>query len=343
MNMKFWKLSLITFLSALFVYLFLKRIDFQEIKKIWLAIPPQYPLFFLLLALPQYYVRAYRWGLLLSPFKKNIAISSLLNFTLIGFMISYLLPGRLGEIARPVMLAEKEKIKKSQAIATIINERLFDLLIVLVMLLAYLSLGLGTPSPILLKLKTLALLLLPVVLLIFCVITLANTKKFFPRTEQLIHFLAKALPARYRGKVTAFAVHFIKALNLNLGWSGILKVSCFSLLHWTIILFSYWLLMQGFSGLALDLPATIPFLAIIFVSAAIPTPGMAGSLDLASKYALTGLFGVNEKTAVAFTILFHFLLLLMPITLGLLAFWHEGLTFKKITHLSKKDELSTMR
>jgi hypothetical protein len=340
--MKFWKLAIITILSALFVFLFLRRIDFNEIKKIWLAIPPLYPLFFLLLALPQYFVRAYRWGLLLSPFKKNIAISSLLNFTLIGFMISYLLPGRLGEIARPVMLAEKEKIKKSQAIATIINERLFDLLIVLVMLSAYLILGSGTPSPILLKLKTIAFLLLPVVLMIFFVITLANTEKFFSKTERLIHFLAKALPINWREKATAFTVHFVKALNLNLGWSGILKVSCFSLLHWFIILFSYWLLMQGFPGLALDLPATVPYLAVIFVSAAIPTPGMAGSLDLASKYALTGLFAVNEKTAVAFTILFHFLILVMPIMLGLLAFWREGLNFKLITHLSKKDELSTM-
>jgi uncharacterized protein (TIRG00374 family) len=340
--MKFWKLSPIIILSALFVFLFLKRIDFHEIKKIWLAIPPLYPLFFLLLALPQYVVRAYRWGLLLRPFKKDIAIGSLLNFTLIGFMISYLLPGRLGEIARPVMLAEKEKIKKSQAIATIINERLFDLFFVMAMLLVYLSLGLGTPSPILHRLRTLVLLLLPAVLLLFCVITLANTKKFFPRTEQLIRFLAKALPVRFREKTVSFAVHFIKALNLNLGWPGILKVSCLSLLHWSIILFSYWLLMQGFSGLALDLPSTVPFLAVIFVSAAIPTPGMAGSLDLASKYALIGLFGVNEKTAVAFTIFFHFLLLLMPITLGLLAFWREGLNFKIISKLSKKDELSTV-
>ncbi len=341
--MKFWKIALITILSALFVFLFLKRIDFHEIKKIWLAIPPVYPLLFLLLALPQYYVRAYRWGLLLSPFKKKIAFSSLLNFTLIGFMISYLLPGRLGEVARPVMLAEKEKIKKSQAIATIINERLFDLMVVLVMLLGYLSLGMGTPSPILLKLKTLALLLLPVILMIFFVITMANTKKFLPKTERLIHFLAKALPARFREKIAVFVIHFIKALNLNLGWASIIKISFFSLLHWAIILFSYWLLMQGFSGLTLDLPATIPFLAVIFMAAAIPTPGMAGSLDLASKYALTGLFGVEAKTAVAFTIFFHFLLLSMPIALGLLAFWHEGLNFKIVANLSKKDELSTMR
>ena len=340
--MKFWKISLITILSAFFVFLFLKRINFNEIKGIWLSVHPLYPLFFLLLALPQYYVRAYRWGLLLRPFKKKIAISSLLNFTLIGFMISYLLPGRLGEVARPVMLAEKEKIKKSQAIATVINERLFDLLTVLVMLLVYLSLGLGTPSPILRKLKTLALLLLPVIFLIFFVITMANTKKLFPWTERLIHFLAKALPGRFREKTASFAVHFVKALNLNLGWSGILAVSCFSLLHWALILLSYWVLMQGFPGLALDLAATIPFLTVIFVAAAIPTPGMAGSLDLASKYALTGLFGIDAKIAVAFTIFFHFLLLLMPIMLGLLAFWHEGLNFRVVTHLNKKDELPTM-
>jgi len=341
--MKFWKIALFTILSAVFIFLFLRRIDFREIKAIWLAIPPLYPLLFLLLVFPQYLLRATRWGVLLEPFKKKIAMRSLLNFTLIGFMISYLLPGRLGEVARPVMLAEKEGIRKSQAIATVINERLFDLLIVLLMLIAYLSLGLGTPSAVLGKLKTLAWLLLPALLLIFFVITMANTKKLFPRTEGLIRFLARAVPCRYRDKAASFAVHFIKALNLNLGWAGILKVSCLSILHWGVILFSYWLLMQGFSGLDLDLAATIPFQAVIFMAAAIPTPGMAGSLDLASKYALTGLFGVDARTAVAFTIFFHFLLLLMPIALGLLAFWHEGLTFKIIGKLSKKDELPSMR
>jgi len=196
---------------------------------------------------------------------------------------------------------------------------------------------------VLLKLRTVVLLLLPAVLLLFFVITMANTKRFFPSTERLIRFLARGLPLRFREKTAAFAVHFIRALNLNLGWTGILRVCCFSLLHWSIILSSYWLLMRGFSGLALDLPDTIPFLAVIFVSAAIPTPGMAGSLDLASRYALTGLYGVNDKTAVAFTIFFHFLLLLMPITLGLIAFWREGLNFKIIGRLSKKDELSTVR
>ncbi|MFH2108617.1 MAG: lysylphosphatidylglycerol synthase transmembrane domain-containing protein [Chrysiogenia bacterium] len=340
--MRLWKLLLISALSVFFIWLFINRINFNEIKSIWRAIPVRYPLMFVLLSLPQFYVRSYRWGLLLKPFKKRIAFRSLWNFSLIGFMISYLLPGRLGEIARPLMLAEKEKIKKSQAIATIINERLFDLLTVLLLLVLYLVSGLGKPSPVLIKLKTMAFLLLPLVFLIFLVITLANSEKFFPRTEKLIHWLSSILPSRFRTKTRAAVVHFVQALHLNLDWASMAKVFFFSLLHWGIILFSYWLLMQGFAGIGLDLLSTIPFLAVIFVSAAIPTPGMAGSLDLASKYALLGLFGVTAKTAVAFTLLFHFLLLLPPIVLGLIAFWSEGLSFKIIGQLRKKDELSAM-
>lgn len=341
--MKRWKLLLIISLSALFVYLFLRRIDLGEIKNIWLSIPLRYPLLFLLLALPQYAVRAWRWGLLLRPFKRHVAFRSLWDFSLIGFMISYLLPGRLGEVARPVMLAEKEKIKKSQAIATIINERLFDLLTVLLLLAGYLAVGAAAPSPVMRRLRLMALLLIPLVFFVFFLVILANSARFFPFTEKLIQRLARALPARWREPTGVFAVHFIKALRLDLGWAGLAAVAFCSLLHWGIILFSFWLLMQGFAGMGIALPAVIPYLAVIFVSAAVPTPGMAGSLDLASKYALTGLYAVPAKTAVAFTILFHFLVLLAPIALGLVALWRQGLSFKSIGRLRKKDELSAMQ
>ena len=340
--MKRWKLLLIALLSALFVYLFFRRIDLEEIKDVWLSIPIRFPLLFLLCALPQYAVRAWRWGVLLRPFKRRVSFRSLWNFSLIGFMISYLLPGRLGEIARPVMLAEKEGIKKSHAIATIINERLFDLLTVLLLLAAYLAFGPGSPSPVMRQLRLMAWLLLPLVFLVFFLITLANSARFYPVTEKLIRGLARLLPGGWREPASAFAAQFVKALRLDLGLAGMTAVACLSLLHWGIILFSYWLLMRGFAGMDLGLPAVVPFLAVIFVSAAVPTPGMAGSLDLASKYALTGLFSVSARTAVAFTILFHFLLLLAPIALGLIALWREGLSFKVIGRLRRKDELPAM-
>ncbi len=341
--MKLWKTVLISVLSVFFVWLFLRHVDLAGIQGVWRSIPLRYPLLFLLMSLPQFAVRAYRWGLLLRPFKKRIPFRSLWNFSLIGFMISYLLPGRLGEIARPVMLAEKEGIKKSQAIATVINERLFDLLTVLLLLVLYLAGGTGKPSPVLLKLQMAALLLLPLVFLVFLLITLANSAAFFPWTEKIIRALVRVLPAAWREKAAGFAIHFVKALRLDLGWKGIAAVALCSLLHWVIILFSYWLLMLGFAGMRLGFASVIPFLSVIFVSAAVPTPGMAGSLDLASKYALIGLFAVDEKTAVAFTILFHFLLLLAPIALGLVALWREGLNIKAVGRLGGKDELPAVR
>lgn len=333
--MRLWKITLFSALSAFFVWLFLRRVDFAGIRDVWLSIPLLYPLLFLLLALPQYAVRAGRWGLLLRPFKAPIPFRSLWNFSLIGFMISYLLPGRLGEVARPVLLAEKEEIKKSQAIATIVNERLFDLLTVLTLLCLYLLAAGGNPSPVLRQLRAAAVLLVPLVILVFLVIAVANSPRFFPWTEKLVRGASRLLPRRWREPAARFILNFVRALRLDLGGRGMAAVAGLSLLHWGLIALSYGLLLHGF-GIRPGLPAIAPFLAVVFVSAAVPTPGMVGSLDLAAKFALTGLFAVPEKTAVAFTILFHFLLLAPPIVLGLIALWHEGLSLRIIGRLGRR-------
>ncbi len=340
--MKGWKSLLFTVLSAFFVWLFLRRVDFAGMRAVWVSIHWSYPLLFLLLMLPQYALRALRWGVLLRPFKRGVPFRSLWNFSLIGFMISYLLPGRLGEIARPVLLAEKEGMRKSQTIATIVNERLFDLLTVLVLFTLYLAAARDTASPVLRQLRTAALLLLPLVILVFLFILLANHPRIFPWTERLVRGLLRLLPRRWREPAANFALNFIRALRLDLGGRGMAAVAALSLLHWALILFSYWLLLRGF-GIRPGLMPVIPFVAVIFVSAAVPTPGMAGSLDLASIYALTGLFAVPEETAAAFTILFHFLVLAVPIALGLAALWHEGLSFRSLGRLRGKDELPAMR
>ncbi len=340
--MKSWKSLLFTALSAFFVWLFLRRVDFAGIRAVWGSIHWIYPLLFLLFMLPQYALRALRWGVLLRPFRRGIPFRSLWNFSLIGFMISYLLPGRLGEIARPVLLAEKEGMKKSQTIATIVNERLFDLLTVLVLLTLYLAAAREEALPVLRQLRAAAWLLLPLVILVFFFILLANHPRFFPWTERLVRGLSRLLPRRWREPTSGFALHFVRALRLDLGRRGMAAVAALSLLHWGVIVFSYWLLLRGF-GIHTGLLPVIPFLAVIFVSAAVPTPGMAGSLDLAATYALVGLYAVPEKTAVAFTLLFHFLLLAVPIALGLAALWHEGLSIRSLGRLRGKDELSAMR
>lgn len=340
--MKAWKGILFTVLSAFFAWLFVRRVDFSQLTAVWRDLPWQAPLLFALLMLPQYGLRALRWGVLLRPFKRPIPFRSLWNFSLIGFMISYLLPGRLGEVVRPVLLAEKEGIKKSQAIATIVNERLLDLLTVLLLLGAYLLAAAGAASPLLRRLRAAAVLLLPLVLLVFFLVFLANHPRVFPWTERWTRGAARILPRRWRGPAVDFLLHFVRALRLDLGGPALATVALLSLLHWGLIAFSYWLLLGAF-GLGAAPAQAVPLLAVIFVSAAVPTPGMAGSLDLAAAYALTGLYGADGRTAAAFTLLFHFLVLAVPIALGLAALWREGLSFRTLGRLRGDDELPAMR
>ena len=72
-----------------------------------------------------YVTRAYRWQVLLRPFKQ-IPVREIYSPLMIGFMGS-ILPARAGEFIRAYVVGKKHNITFSGAFSTIIVERLFDL------------------------------------------------------------------------------------------------------------------------------------------------------------------------------------------------------------------------
>ena len=76
-------------------------------------------------------LRSFRWGLILSPLEK-IDQLSLFSVTSVGFLAIIAIPARLGELARPYLITKKSRIKMSSALGTIVVERVFDSLTVLV-------------------------------------------------------------------------------------------------------------------------------------------------------------------------------------------------------------------
>ena len=78
-------------------------------------------------------VRAERWQYLLAPLGQTrfwVAFRT----TVIGFAASFVLPARAGEVLRPYLLARSEGLPATAAFATIIVERMLDLLAVLILL-----------------------------------------------------------------------------------------------------------------------------------------------------------------------------------------------------------------
>jgi uncharacterized membrane protein YbhN (UPF0104 family) len=125
-------------ISIICSWLFLRKIEwsslgvaFREAKYIYIF--PAIVLIFI-----SYYFRAIRWSVLISPVKK-VSVLNLFSAIMIGSMANNVLPARLGEVIRPVMIARKEKIKVSASFATVVMERVFDILgiIVIASLLFY--------------------------------------------------------------------------------------------------------------------------------------------------------------------------------------------------------------
>src|SRR3954468_18729598 len=87
-----------------------------------------------------YGLRAYRWQYLLAPIgPTHFAVA--FETTVIGFAATFLLPARAGEVLRPYLLARREGLPATAAFATIILERVLDLVTVLLLFGVFVLLG----------------------------------------------------------------------------------------------------------------------------------------------------------------------------------------------------------
>jgi hypothetical protein len=171
--------------------------------------------------------------------------------------------------------------------------------------------------------QTLAWLLTPFIAAVFGIFFLINRKGLSDSVRRWLERIARIFPRRLRPKVTEFLVSFVQNLHIKLSGRDMVRLVLSSMAVWMWAIPVFWLLMQGFDwGRSIGLMETIPYFALLMVGAAIPTPGMAGSIDTASKIGFYQLLGIGARydgAIVAYTLLFHTILLLVALTTGLVA------------------------
>jgi len=121
------KIVVVTVLMAVFLYFFGRSVD-------WKKVPAQIanvnlPVFLLLIpgVALHFFTRALRWRVLVGPEKKDVRFGNLVVANIVGFTVSYVLPGRLGELAKPLYLARKEGLRPGFTVGTVVVERIFDM------------------------------------------------------------------------------------------------------------------------------------------------------------------------------------------------------------------------
>ncbi|MCP5006779.1 MAG: flippase-like domain-containing protein [Planctomycetes bacterium] len=120
-------------------WLFVRKVEWTSLNRAFTEAKYIYVIPTIIILFASHYVRSIRWSWLLAPVKR-VTIINVFSAIIIGFMANNILPARVGEIIRPLMIGKKENIRLSTVAATVIIERVFDVLSLIVLATATLFL-----------------------------------------------------------------------------------------------------------------------------------------------------------------------------------------------------------
>ncbi len=324
-------------LAALLLWLFLRGTDLAVIGAELRRADYRLVLIATLLTLFANVQRAWRWRHLLMPIK-DVGVGSLTSAIFIGWAFTALLGGRLGEIARPVLIGRREGISKTAAFATVVLERLFDLFSVLVILVVYLLFfplpsGLDVEGASIIsgmRVSGLAVLAGLVVVVSF----LVGSQLMPDRTDALLRRMTGWLPGGLGDRVLPLARSFLSGFAGMRDPKLLVAIVSHSALLWLNILVTYYLLFFAFD---IELPfyAVMPLIVIVVIGVMVPTPAAVGGFHLATELALVTLWGVAQEPAVGYAIVCH-AMVFVPVTLiGLALLSREGMSMRGIEQLEE--------
>ena len=284
--------------SGFFVYLTLKNISLSELNVVLEEADYFYliPIFFLSVFI--LYLRSYRWGIILNPLKR-ISQKVLFPITAVGLMAVVLLPFRMGELGRPYLVSKRSGVDMSSAFGTIVLERVFDglTLMLLLLLTTYLA-----ELPRWAYQTALYVMLFFILILSFLVLVIL--KRDF--SLNLIGFFLKRFPDRIVRYLMEVFTSFADGLKILPDAKNTIFLALLSILVWLSMGLCIYILFYSFH---FDLPLIAAYVVLVLTALGImaPTaPGFVGNFHLFCVIALT-CFGISKTEALSFAILLHFI------------------------------------
>jgi len=270
-------------------------------------------------------VRAERWQYLLGPLGKT-RFSTVFRATVIGFAASAVLPARAGEVIRPYLLARRERLSATAAFATIIVERILDLVAVLLLMAVFLiwfDPGMeARDSKAFQAVRFGGLMMAPV-----AVGTLAVMFFMAGHPERLHAWVLKAeaiLPARIAAMIARFAQTFAEGFAVVRSPGRLAAAIAWSIVLWVAIASGIWAVSIAF-GIAMPFTGAWLMLGPLVVGVAVPTPGGVGGFHEAYRFGATAFFGADNNSAVGAAIVLHAISVGPVILAGLLFIVQDGL------------------
>jgi glycosyltransferase 2 family protein len=267
-------------------------------------------------------VRCQRWRLLLRPVG-DIPLSPLVSATAIGFLCNMILPLRVGEVIRPVLLARRVKVPLSSVLASVVLERILDMLTILVFLGLVMTL---VPVSDAIRQSGLAFLVFAVV----AVSIIVALQRRHPAALALTRWTIAKLPETVRVRADAALHSFIDGLQGIGEGSVLLRILAYSVYLWMVIAGVF---AVGFVACDLPIPLFTGGIALVTIVAgavsAPSAPGFIGTFQAGCILALS-FFGVGRAEAVPYAFVVWAAQWLTQIVLGVVFLLRENISFRDV-------------
>ncbi len=324
---KRWRAILGVGISAFFIFIALRGLDLRDVRY-WLT---QANYYWLIPSVAVYFVavwgRTWRWHYMLRPIKA-ISLSRLFPIVCIGYMGNNIFPFRAGEVLRSYTLKRSEGVSMTASLATIVVERVFDGLVMLMFVFFALPFA---PMPSAIRPFVIVPSLIFLVLMVVFVILATQ-----PDLAQRVYrgTLRRMLPQAVRTPTDGVVDRFLEGLHFFRSSKDILMVFLTSVFIWLAETFKYWFVMQAFVSQGGGLP--VPFYVLMLMNGIVnlattlpSAPGYIGTFDAPGIEVLVA-YGVSRSMAVGYTLVLH-AALWFPITiLGAWYFRRERLSWSDI-------------
>jgi len=275
-------------------------------------------------------LRAIRWRHILDPVAPGLPFRVLFPPVAIGIMVSNVVPGRLGELARPYALTrETTRVPFTAAVASVAVDRVFDAAILLTLMFGAMLDPRFAPTATLFDKPIAAYAqrgLFAAGLLWLALLVLV----FFPAPFLRGARRAAAIVSpRFAERVHHWLESFVRGLSVLRSPGRFAAVLWWTLLHWLVNALSYWIAFKAFS---MDAPfsAALFIQGVIAIGVSVPqAPGYWGGFELLARASLA-VYGVPEGVAYAWGFAYHFASFI-PITLiGAAYFGRLGMHFGEL-------------
>lgn len=269
--------------------------DLDELKAAIFSADKFYLFLGIVVTIPIFMLRSFRWKYL---FDKKLSITrwNLFSAMMVGYLGNNVLPARAGEFLRAYLLGKSENISKSLVFATILVERLTDLIVTLLLLGLIVWLF---PFPDWLLSGGISIGIIGVSVIVFLILLTVFGEKIILWCKDKFSFLSKNFISRLELVASGFLTG-VASLKRDVLMKYIFLTSAIWLSETTLV----WLLAQSF-GLPLSFLSSLFLMLVIGIGSVVPSsPGHIGTFEFFATSALSFML-ISGTAALGFVLTLH--------------------------------------